>query len=477
MRRILILLTAVFLTAGIAAGCGAVAEESAPVQSVAMLCGLTDIMQQQMYAGIVTTGSEANVKKDSNKKIAKVYVKKGDIVKAGDKLFTYDAEQAQNSLDKAKLELEQKKNALSSKQAEKKQLEKDKQKAKQDDQLDYTLKIQETDADIRQEEYEIGLKEKEILKLEEGTKNLDVTAPISGRVEKAGQADSNLTEMSSMDDDDGLDDDFDLDLSDDTSGSGGDVFIKLVEVDNYRIKGTIDETNISAIREGMMMKIYSRVNSEDVWSGVVSEIDMKSPGKGQSGSSYGYYGGDDGDDTEMTSTSKYPFYIKIDALEGLMIGQHVYLAEDYGMEDQGEIKLSSVFIVDADKDPWVWAEKNSVLARCPVVLGPYDADADVYVIESGLTADDFIAQPSDKLKEGMSVTENSMEAFETDNSGDAEDFYVDETGSDEEGWDEDDEEWTDDDEEWTDEDDFEYDEEDIAELEARYQAAGEEIVG
>ena len=165
MRRILILLTAVFLTAGIAAGCGAVAEESAPVQSVAMLCGLTDIMQQQMYAGIVTTGSEANVKKDSNKKIANVYVKKGDIVKAGDKLFTYDAEQAQNSLDKAKLELEQKKNALSSKQAEKKQLEKDKQKAKQDDQLDYTLKIQETDADIRQEEYEIGLKEKEILKL------------------------------------------------------------------------------------------------------------------------------------------------------------------------------------------------------------------------------------------------------------------------------------------------------------------------
>ena len=266
-------------------------------------------------------------------------------------------------------------------------------------------------------------------------------------------------------------------MSDDTSGSGGDVFIKLVEVDNYRIKGTIDETNISAIREGMMMKIYSRVNSEDVWSGVVSEIDMKSPGKGQSGSSYGYYGGDDGDDTEMTSTSKYPFYIKIDALEGLMIGQHVYLAEDYGMEDQGEIKLSSVFIVDADKDPWVWAEKNSVLARCPVVLGPYDADADVYVIESGLTADDFIAQPSDKLKEGMSVTENSMEAFETDNSGDAEDFYADETGSDEEGWDEDDEEWTDDDEEWTDEDDFEYDEEDIAELEARYQAAGEEIVG
>ena len=31
-----------------------------------------------------------------------------------------------------------------------------------------------------------------------------------------------------------------------------------------------------------------------------------------------------------------------------------------------------------------------------------------------------------------------MEAFETDNSGDAEDFYADETGSDEEGWDEDD---------------------------------------
>ncbi len=472
MRKTLILFMAAAIAAGLVTGCGAQSESTVPVQSVAMLSGLTDVMESQVFAGIVSTGSEANIKKDSSKKVGKVYVKKGDIVKEGDKLFTYDAEQAQNSLEKAELELEEQKNALISKEEEKKQLEADKQKAKQEDQLDYTLKIQETDTEIRETNYNIGLKEKEILKLKEATKNLDVTAPFDGRIEKAGQADVSLTEYGADDDDVDAFDSFDVD----DDGSGGEAFIKLVEIDNYRIKGTIDETNISQITAGKQMIIHSRVDDSMVWYGVVSDVDYKSPGKSQT--SNNYYSEDD--DGGMMNTSKYPFYVNIDGLEGLMVGQHVYMTENFGEETgTGQIRISASFINDKDGNPWVWGEKNRVLAKLPVTLGEYTEADDVYVIESGLTADDFIAVPSDSLKEGMAVTENNLDAFET--TGGDEDFYSDgspaDSNDEEDEWS--DEEWVDD-EEWTEEDDFDFDEgdeEDFRSVEAPYIAAGEEIVG
>lgn len=468
MRRNLTLILTAALIAGLATGCTEKKDNAVPVQSVAMLCGLTDAMQQQVFAGVVSTGNEANIKKDGNKKVAKVNVKKGDLVKAGDVLFVYDAEQAQNSLDKAKLELEEMKNALESKNEEKEQLEKDKKRAKQDDQLEYTLKIQETATEIRETEYNIGLKEKEILKLEEGTKNLDVTAPFDGRIEKVGTADLNTTEMFAGDEEDDLGD---FDLGDDGSGE---VFIKLVETDNYRVKGTINETNINVISVGMEMVIHSRVDDTATWKGTVSEIDTKAPASGNQNAMYA--GGDEGDDSEMTTSSKYPFYVKLDALEGLMIGQHVYMTEDLGEDENGdEIRLSSAFIVDADTEPWVWVEdSNAALAKRSVVIGAYIAEDDTYVIDEGLGAEDYIAMPSENYKEGMPVTENDESAFEADEN--MEDFYGEdgEGFGGEEGFD--DEEGADD-EDFDDEDFEDEDDGGFEAIEERYAAVGEEIVG
>lgn len=446
------------------AGCGEKKDNSVPVQSVAMLCGLSDVMQQQVFAGIVSTGNEANIKKDSNKKVAKVNVKKGDIVNEGDILFVYDVEQAQNSLDKALLELEEQKNALQSKIDEKAQLEEDKQKAGASDQLEYTLKIQETDTDIRETQYNIGIKEKEILKLEEGTQNLEVTAPFAGRIEKAGVADTGSTEISGSDDITDLDDDYDMMDSD----GSGEAFIKLVETDNYRVKGTIDESNIRVISVGMEMLIHSRINDVDTWRGVVSDIDYKSPKKGSGDGSYGY-DSEDGD-SEMTSSSKYPFYVSLDALDGLMIGQHVYMTEYLdGEEESNMIRLSSSYIMDADSSPWVWAEVGGSLGKKRVTLGEYSEEDDTYIIESGITLEDYIAVPSERYNEGMPVTENDLSAFEVDENAAGYDYedYAEEEFGDEEFADEeyDGEEY--DDEEYYDDEEF-YDEEDFE---------GEEVVG
>ena len=471
MRKTLATILTAFLTVSLLSGCGAETENTVSVQSVGMLCGLTDTLQQQVFAGIVSTGNEANIKKDSNKKVAKVNVKKGDTVKAGDVLFTYDAEQAQNALEKARLELEEQRNGLESKEEEKYQLEVDKQRAKADDQLAYTLKIQEMDTDIRETQYNIALKEKEILSLEDATKDLDVYAPFDGIIEKAGQADSGNIDMSFGGEEEDMDEDLynDFDVDEEGSSEG---FIKLVEADNYRIKGTINETNIDVITVGMEMVIHSRVDDTVTWKGVVDSIDYKSPTSGQnSGGGFS----DDTDDAEMTTTSKYPFYVKIDGLEGLIIGQHVYMTEDLGLEEEAEeIRLSSSFINDAEEDPWVWAEKNGVLEKRSVTLGEYAEEEDCWVILNGLTADDYIAVPSSTYKEGQPVIENDLAPFEEDEVapiGD-EEGLTDSFGDEEffEGDFVDDEDL-----------DIDFDDEDIVDLdmdlEDLYTAAGEEIVG
>ncbi len=441
-------------------GCGKSETTSVSVQSVAMICGFTVLTQSQQFTGVVSTGKEQSITRDSDKRISKVYVQVGDQVKEGDKLFTYDSEQAQNSLERAKLELEEQKNAQDSKQNEKKQLEAAQKKAKQSEQMDYILKIQEVETDIRENAYNMALKEKEIQRLEDSMKNLDVTAPISGRIDKAGTADASTgigTAFGDGDDDLGGYDSFDDGSDSDGSDSA---FIKIVENDNFRIKGTINEQNISDIQTGVDMIIYSRVDDSLTWRGTVTEVDMKNPEKD---SEEGYYYG--GNTDEMTTSSKYPFYVSIDSLDGLMIGQHVYMRADTGeFEDENEIRLDASFINDADTEPWIWAESESgLLEQRAVSVDEFDETSNTYLVTDGITADDYIAPSSSAYEVGMPCIENNNTAFESsdDAGGEYEEGMDDEYEGDIYGDDEymlDDEEVYDDfayeDEEYFDEENF-----------------------
>ncbi len=403
-KRITAICVSAMMVFSIFTGCGKTSSDAVPVQSVSAVNGMFGTTQQQLFVGIVSTGNEANIKKDASRRVAKVNVKKGDIVKEGDVLFTYDAQQAKDSLLKAQLELEELKNSIESKKEEKELLEADKQKVKEENQLEYTLKIQSVDTDIREEEFNLGLKENEIKKLENSTKDLDVKAPFEGRIEKVGTADTSITseafDLSEEESDDAV-------LSDESDGSTGETFIKLVETGNYRIKGTINETNIKDIYLEMPMVIHSRTDEDAVWYGTVSDIENKTP---QKNTGEDEYGGESADG-EMTTTSSYVFYVSIDSLEGLMIGQHVYMSAAEEDVEEGAVILNASFICDAETSPWVWAEKNGVLEKRPVTLDDYDEERDAYYILDGLTMEDFIASPTENLKEGMPVVENDAEAF------------------------------------------------------------------
>ena len=64
--------------------------------------------------------------------------------------------------------------------------------------------------------------------------------------------------------------------------------------------------------------------------------------------------------------------------------------------------MPSWYIVDADSNPFVWAQDSrGRLEKRSVTLGEYDEMMDTYVVEKGLTPEDYIAFPDESLAVGM----------------------------------------------------------------------------
>lgn len=393
MKRLITTLTLCTAALMLFAGCGAQDQETVTVQSVSMITGTGAVGVVDRYAGLVVSGETAEIKKDEDKAVLEVYVEVGDMVEAGDLLFSYDTEALQLSLDKLYLEKESYENTIQAAKSEIEELEKQKSNASSSQQLSYTLQINSRQADIREAEYNLALKEREIVSMEEALENTDITTPLSGRVMTVNDEDSQ-------------------------DGSASQSFITVMDVSSYRIKGTINELNVYSLPEGTDVFIRSRMDDTQFWNGVVDSIDWENPVTGNS-SSYIYT-----DDDEMTSSSKYPFYVSLENTDGLILGQHVYIEPDYGQDSVSALMLPAYYIVDTDSSPWVWAATdNGKLEKRTLTLGSYDETLDQYEILSGLSAQDYIAFPDDSLSAGMAVSyldESSFgeEIYNEDGNGD-----------------------------------------------------------
>lgn len=385
MKKMALLLAALLLLSNLA-GCGKSSKGKASVESVSMICGLSGVGQADRFAGVVSAQGETKVEKDDSRQVASVAVKTGDEVKKGQTLFTYDQTQAQLDLEKAQLELEQMKSTLSAKQEEKARLERDKSNVSADQQLQYDLEIREATAAILEQQYNITLKEKEVQRLGNSVGSADVTSPVDGRVQAVnenGGTDSNGKALP---------------------------FMTIVETAGFRVKGYVNENNASALSKGAEVLVRSRVGS-DVWKGSISSIDWKNPATGSNQNTM-----DGGSD--VSTASKYPFYVTLDSSDGLLMGQHVYIEPDHGQGQRQEgIHLPAYYINDADTSPWVWAQdKNGKLEKRSLTLGTYEEDLATYPVESGLAAEDYIAFPDETLAVGMTCVPYDQSTFEPDGS-------------------------------------------------------------
>lgn len=383
--------TAVVLAAACACSltaCGGSSEDAVSVQSVSMLLGL-DVSGVNAYTGVVESKNVQKVTRDNNKTVEERFVEVGDLVEAGDTLFTYDMDALQLSVESAQLEIDQLKNSITNYDTQIAQLEKEKKSATSSEQLSYTLQIQTAQKDQAEAQYNLKVKEAELVKLQASLEETEVKAEITGVVQS---------------------------ISEDDPSS----FITIQETDAYQIKGTANELNVYDLYDQEEVVIRSRV-SDDVWYGVITKVETGSTAEEDTSDNY-YYG-----DSSSESSSKYNFYVDLDSSDGLLMGQHVYIEPNLGGDGDGLWLPSAYLVYDDDGSAYVWgADSKDKLAKLPLELGDYDEDLDSYEILNGLTGADYIAFPEDGFTEGRSVVKYDESYFSSDEDMDFSDVEYEE---------------------------------------------------
>ena len=98
------------------------------------------------------------------------------------------------------------------------------------------------------------------------------------------------------------------------------------------------------------------------------------------------------------SASKYPFYVELDSIDGLIMGQHLYMERYVEGEDASGVIVSSAYICyEDDGNAYVWAENSrSKLEKRSITLGDYNENTDNYQVADGLSETDYIAFPDEQ---------------------------------------------------------------------------------
>ena len=368
------------------AGCGS-KENAVYVQSVAELAGMGGIAPGDRFAGLVVSENVAQIQKDGDKTVAELLVREGDDVQEGDVLFSYDMDELQLTLDKQLLEKEQLVASIENYKEQIQELEAQRKRVSQSKQLEYTIQIQSTQVDLKEAELNLKTKEAEIAHSQSILENVEVKAPVTGRVQSINESG--------------------------TDNYGNPVaYITIQQSGAYRVKGMLGELQRGGIMEGSQMKIVSRTDESQFWLGTVTLVDYENPSQG---SQYDMYYGTSTD--EMTAASKYPFYVELEDTEGLMLGQHVYL-ELYAEEgERAGVSIGSAFICyEEDGSAYVWAENRGKLEKRTVTLGEYNFMNDTMEVLEGLTEEDFLAFPDMELCQVGAPTTHDFTAEEADGS-------------------------------------------------------------
>ena len=340
--------------------------------------------QVQRMAGTVEPQKTWEVQKSADREIEQILVNAGDEVKVGTALFVYNTEQTKSELQEAQLEIERLDGEMENLKTQIAQLEKEKKKAAEDEKFSYTTQIQTAQTDLKKSEYEKKAKQVEISQKQDKIVNATVVSEIDGIVKRINDG----SEQADM------------------YNSDSNAFMTILATGDYRIKGKVNEQNLSEIQEGEKAIIRSRVDENQTWSGTFTAVDTE---EAQNNNNM-YYGNVS---AENTSTS-YSFYVMLDNSEGLLLGQHVYIEKDLG-EEQSGIWLDEGYILDVDKKPYIWTEdKNGKLEKREVVIGDYNQETYQYEIKSGLKESDYIAFPQDFLEEGMEATHEGSETTSED---------------------------------------------------------------
>ena len=364
-------------------GCGG--QPQINVEQAGMLaCAATSA---DKFAGMVVSENVVEIERDTEKQIQELYVAAGDTVRVNEKLFEYDTDTLSLTIDKQQLELDkltqQIKDLTTQKTNVEKQIKTEKAKKKKDQNADLLvsldIQLRSVNADLTTANYEKKTKQAEMNYNKDMLKNAVVRSPIKGTVRSVNE--------------------------------NGSPYITIQQAGAFQVKGMLSELSLgSGIMEGVAVTILSRTDPTASWTGTVSLVDYNSGASDEQDNMFG------GGDAMSTSTS-YPFYITLDSTNGLLLGQHVYIQISAAAVGDDLLRIPEHYVMDVLMDEETWTTTGTVwgvnpetgkLTKVTVTLGEFDPTYGTYVILEGITAEDYLADPTDPgVKEGAAVYQRS----------------------------------------------------------------------
>ena len=399
---------------------GGSVEGTAYVESVKDIISLGSANgMNNRYTGEVEAQDSWKIELQSDLSVEECYVEEGDQVKEGDKLFSYNTEELKLARQRAELEVETLQNENSQLERDIKTYQSDLDSADTREKIELQTEILTAQTTIKKNEYSINSAKDEIDDLKKNIEDATVTSKMDGVVQSIN---AELGESSGVSDSDDEYSDYGYDTGSDGDGSA---YMTILAVGDYRVKGTISETNVWSLMEGDPVIIRSRVDDTVQWTGSISQINTEETSDSEEDSYDDMdYTGDSG--TGETA-STYNFYVELDSDDGLMMGQHVFIEQDFGQDEEKEgIWLPSAYIYMDEDHYYVWrSNRRDRLELHEVTVGEYNEDLDEYQILEGLSEDDLIASDTGSLKENMKTTQDISEVEEN-----TEAYYEEETSDD-----------------------------------------------
>jgi HlyD family secretion protein len=254
--------------------------------------GNADLSAATMFSGVVEPEQSHDIKLDSDRQVDKILFQKGDTVKAGQQLFTYKTADLSLQIEQGKLELSASNDSVTDLQNQINSLNAEKAKATDDaSRLQYASQIQDLTTQLKQAELNVKTKQAEIDSLNKKVSSSIVTSPIDGIITNINAS---------------------------TTSTDGSAFMTILSSNAYRVKGTVDEMNVSMLAAGTPVIFHSRINDK-TWTGKITKVDTESTVQNNNQN----MGMSDSSNTQQAS--KYNFYASIDSPDGLIIGQHLYV--------------------------------------------------------------------------------------------------------------------------------------------------------
>ncbi|MFD0769222.1 efflux RND transporter periplasmic adaptor subunit [Bacillus sp. CGMCC 1.60114] len=339
-----------------------------------------EINNTKLISGRVVPGNMEMLYADSTRgKVKELFVKEGQEIEKGQKLFSYDNPEL--SIQIKQLEIEKKTTKMQYDQGNDKvdSLKKGIQKAKNagaDKETTDPLEAQLQEAQLQQKTAELTM-EKNKLQAEELQRKQDDLIVYSSTAGIVQKVDKDVGQSSSQ-----------------TAGVQGKPIIQIASKDPFQVQGTLTELQKAQIQPNQSITVTSKAVSNKTWKGKIIEVSQY-PTSDEIGQSAAGTSGQ-----TAQNISYYNFKASLDSQDGLSPGYHVAIQVELTSKKMLAVPRSS--IVEKGDSPFVYVVNDKKLRKQKVTTGMSDGEW-IEVLEGLKVGEKVVGNPSSTVHDGMEV--------------------------------------------------------------------------